>query len=184
MSERRFILAPDQGTTSSRAILFDRTGTPVATAQREHAQHHPRPGWGEHDPGEVWQSQPAVAQVALRQAGAKAAAVAAIGITNQRETTVLWERATGQPVAPAIVWQDRRTAAECEKLTARGAAYLAGLPVDFWSGLDESSRQRRAARRFEPAISATERHDRLSRWHRAVERARSWEQPAAPPRQS
>lgn len=130
----RFILALDQGTSSSRAILFDRAGTPVATAQREFAQHYPQPGWVEHDAMEIWLSQLAVARDTLAQAGVGVAEVAAIGIANQRETTVLWDRATGQPVAPAIVWQDRRTAAACEQLRAQGAAPLiqqkTGLMVD------------------------------------------------------
>lgn len=121
MGEPRFILALDQGTTSSRAILFDRDGIPFATAQRELAQHFPQPGWVEHDPNALWQTQLDVAHEAMRKAHATAADIAAIGIANQRETTVLWERATGTPLGPAIVWQDRRTAAHCERLTARGA---------------------------------------------------------------
>ena len=124
MSEHRFILALDQGTTSSRAILFDQQGTAVSTAQREHKQHYPQPGWVEHDPSEIWQSQLSVARATLHQADAKPAEVAAIGITNQRETTVLWERSTGAAIGPAIVWQDRRTAAQCEKLSAQGVASL------------------------------------------------------------
>jgi glycerol kinase len=134
MSERRYILALDQGTTSSRAILFDRQGAPVATAQSEFAQHYPHPGWVEHDPREIWRSQLAVARTALREVNADASDVAAIGIANQRETTVLWDRSTGEPLGPAIVWQDRRTAAQCEKLTAQGAAPLiqrkTGLMID------------------------------------------------------
>jgi glycerol kinase len=122
MSGPPYILALDQGTTSSRAILFDRQGTPVAVAQREIGQHYPQPAWVEHDPEELWASQLAVARDALRQAEAGPADVAAVGLTNQRETTVLWERSTGRPLAPAIVWQDRRTAAECERLMAAGAA--------------------------------------------------------------
>ncbi|UGS88814.1 glycerol kinase GlpK (plasmid) [Ralstonia wenshanensis] len=121
MGEPRFILALDQGTTSSRAILFDRDGIPFATAQREFAQHFPQPGWVEHDPNALWQTQLDVAHEAMRKAHATAADIAAIGIANQRETTVLWERATGTPLGPAIVWQDRRTAAHCERLTASGA---------------------------------------------------------------
>jgi len=120
MKAKRYILALDQGTTSSRAVLFDREGTPVAMAQREHAQHYPHPGWVEHDPGEIWRSQLTVAHAVVGLAGAGIADVAAIGITNQRETVVLWERSTGAPVHPALVWQDRRTAAECEELTAKG----------------------------------------------------------------
>lgn len=124
MSNPRYILALDQGTTSSRAILFDRAGTVIASAQREFGQYYPQPGWVEHDPLEIWTSQLAVARTVLQQSGADAAEVAAIGITNQRETTVLWDRATGVAVAPAIVWQDRRTAAACEQLTVQGAAPL------------------------------------------------------------
>jgi glycerol kinase len=116
----RWVLALDQGTTSSRAILFDRDGTPVATAQREFAQAFPQPGWVEHDAVEIWTSQWATLLEVLRQAGATPREVAAIGIANQRETTVLWERASGEPVAPAIVWQDRRTTALCEQLKAQG----------------------------------------------------------------
>jgi len=134
MSTPRYILALDQGTTSSRAILFDRTGRPVRMAQREHAQSYPQPGWVEHDPAGIWESQLEVARSVLREAGAQATDVAAIGIANQRETTVLWERATGRAVAPAIVWQDRRTAAACEKFAAGGAAKIVqektGLRLD------------------------------------------------------
>jgi glycerol kinase len=134
MSGPRYILALDQGTTSSRAILFDRSGAPVAAVQREFAQHYPHPGWVEHDPHDIWQSQLAVAHEVLRKAGAQASDIAAIGIANQRETTLLWDRASGEPVGPAIVWQDRRTAAHCERLAAQGAASLiqnrTGLLID------------------------------------------------------
>ena len=134
MPAPRFILALDQGTSSSRAILFDRAGTPVATAQREFAQHYPSPGWVEHDALEIWLSQLAVARDALQAAHAGPGDIAAIGITNQRETTVIWDRATGQPIAPAIVWQDRRTAGVCDQLRAQGVAALVqqktGLMVD------------------------------------------------------
>ena len=116
----QYILALDQGTTSSRAILFDLAGTPVAMAQKEFKQYFPQPGWVEHDPEEIWQSQLSVAQEVLFKAKTSAKNVAAIGITNQRETTVLWERATGKPVANAIVWQDRRTATRCENLKKEG----------------------------------------------------------------
>jgi glycerol kinase len=116
----RYILALDQGTTSSRAIVFDHAGGIAALAQREFRQSFPQPGWVEHDGEEIWQTQLACARAALAQCGAGAADVAAIGITNQRETTLLWDRATGTPVAPAIVWQDRRTADACAALRARG----------------------------------------------------------------
>jgi glycerol kinase len=112
----KYVLALDQGTTSSRAILFDQFGSAVAVAQREFAQHFPRAGWVEHNPEDIWKSQLAVAKAVLRKAGIKAGDVASIGITNQRETTVVWDRATGKPVYNAIVWQDRRTAGTCDEL--------------------------------------------------------------------
>ena len=112
------ILAIDQGTTSSRAILFDAKGTPLKVAQAEHQQFYPQDGWVEHDAEEIWQATLRVARGAL--AGASASEVAAIGITNQRETTVLWDRKTGAPVHKAIVWQDRRTAAACARLKGEG----------------------------------------------------------------
>ena len=115
-----YLLALDQGTSSSRAIVFDRAGAIVAMAQRELTQHYPRPGWVEHDPQQIWAGQLATAQQALLQAGLKAADVRAIGITNQRETTVLWNRKTGQAVHHAIVWQDRRAEPLCAKLRADG----------------------------------------------------------------
>jgi len=134
LNSGRYILALDQGTSSSRAILFDRSGAPVATAQKELTQHYPHPGWAEHDPREIWELQLAVARQALRDARVEARQVAAIGIANQRETTVLWDRLTGAPVAPAIVWQDRRTADRCAQLTAEGAGPLiqgkTGLLID------------------------------------------------------
>ncbi|MDT3736354.1 MAG: glycerol kinase GlpK [Denitratisoma sp.] len=115
------LLALDQGTTSSRAIVFDARGRELASARKELRQIFPQPGWVEHDPVEIWRDQLAVAQDALRQSGASAADIAAIGIANQRETTVLWERATGRPLHNALVWQDRRTAEACGKLKAAGA---------------------------------------------------------------
>jgi glycerol kinase len=119
---QEYILALDQGTTSSRAILFDRAGAVVRTAQQEFPQIFAHPGWVEHDARAIWNSQLAVVQQVLREAQVDAAAVQAIGITNQRETTVLWDRRTGEPVAPAIVWQDRRTVARCDVLRAQGHA--------------------------------------------------------------
>ena len=116
----KVVLALDQGTTSSRAIVFDERGTVVAFDQREFPQRFPQPGWVEHDPHEIWRSQLDVARGALRNAALPAADVVAIGITNQRETTILWDRATGEAVYNAIVWQDRRTATMCEDLRARG----------------------------------------------------------------
>ena len=132
----KVILALDQGTTSSRAILFDRDGEIVSMAQKEFRQMFPQPGWVEHDPEEIWSSQISVAHEALAKARVSAKDVAAIGITNQRETTILWERASGKPVANAIVWQDRRTASLCDELNARGLAALiqkkTGLVIDAY----------------------------------------------------
>jgi glycerol kinase len=115
-----FLLALDQGTTSSRAIIFDDDGAIVASAQQEFHQHYPLPGWVEHDPVEIWETQVGVATLALKNAGLGSGDIAAIGIANQRETTVVWERATGRPICNAIVWQDRRTAAVCDRLRADG----------------------------------------------------------------
>jgi glycerol kinase len=122
LNRMNYILALDQGTTSSRAVLFNRDGQPIATAQQEFAQHFPKPGWVEHDAIEIWQTQKKVMQAVLKKAAVPAAQIQAIGITNQRETTVLWDRRTGQPIAPAIVWQDRRTANQCEDLQRKGLA--------------------------------------------------------------
>ncbi len=135
----RYVLALDQGTTSSRAIVFDATGRPIATAQREITQHLPSPGHVEHDALEIWGSQLAVAREVIKAVGAGPADIAAIGIANQRETTIVWDRATGVPVAPAIVWQSRITAARCEALRAAGheqrVRTLTGLPLDaYFSG--------------------------------------------------
>ncbi|HET9338462.1 MAG TPA: glycerol kinase GlpK [Casimicrobiaceae bacterium] len=134
-----YVLALDQGTTSSRAIVFDARGTVRATAQREFRQIFPRDGWVEHDATEIWATQSGVMHEAIAKAGIAARELAAIGITNQRETTVLWERATGRPVANAIVWQDRRTAPTCDALRAAGheATFAAktGLVLDaYFSG--------------------------------------------------
>ena len=133
-----FVLALDQGTSSSRAILFDHTGNAVASGQQPFEQIYPQPGWVEHDPEEIWQTQFATAQEALRQAKATAEDVAAIGITNQRETTIIWDH-DSRPIANAIVWQDRRTAPLCEELRNKGLEPLfrerTGLLLDpYFSG--------------------------------------------------
>jgi glycerol kinase len=122
MNAARYILALDQGTTSSRSLLFDADGQVVAQSQREITQHFPKPGWVEHDPIEILDSQLFTVAAVLEKAGVAPRDIAAVGITNQRETTVLWDRATGLPVAPAIVWQDRRTADACAALRAAGVA--------------------------------------------------------------
>lgn len=120
MTRARYVVAIDQGTTSTRAILFDHSGSPVASAQREHRQHFPRAGWVEHDATEIRDNTVAVLAEAMDATGASAADVAAIGITNQRETVVIWDRATGEPVAPAIVWQDTRTQSAVDALATGG----------------------------------------------------------------
>ena len=135
----RYVLALDQGTTTSRSILFDRQGRMAAVAQREFAQHFPHPGWVEHDADEIWSSQAATIAEVLARADARPEDVAAVGIANQRETTLLWERASGRPVSRAIVWQDRRTAGLCERLRDAGhedeVARRTGLLLDpYFSG--------------------------------------------------
>ena len=115
-------MALDQGTTSSRCIIFDHSGAMLASAQREFAQHYPKPGWVEHDAAEIWETTLEVARGAMAKAGLSAADIAAIGITNQRETTVVWDKETGAPVCPAIVWQCRRTAPMADALAASGWA--------------------------------------------------------------
>ena len=114
------ILAIDQGTTSSRAIVFDGNQKIVATGQKEFTQHFPDSGWVEHDPEDIWKSVVSTVRSALRKAKLTAKDIAAIGITNQRETVVVWDKATGKPIHNAIVWQDRRTAAMCQKLKKKG----------------------------------------------------------------
>jgi len=133
---KKFILSLDQGTTSSRAIVFDSNGLPVATAQKEFTQFFPQPGWVEHDPEEIWSTQAGVALEAITKAGLESVNIAAIGITNQRETTIVWNRKTGKPVYNAIVWQDRRTAGFCDKLknedASRKILEKTGLIIDAY----------------------------------------------------
>ena len=136
---KQYVLALDQGTTSSRAIVFDTWGRSLGSAQKEFTQIYPQPGWVEHDPMEIWTSQVGVAREVLGSLGIRPGDVAAVGITNQRETTIVWDRATGKPVHNAIVWQCRRTAAICDELKAGGLeAYIrenTGLVVDaYFSG--------------------------------------------------
>src|SRR5438046_3580216 len=132
----KHILALDQGTTSSRAMVFDHSGSVVASAQKEFRQIFPKPGWVEHDATEIWATQLDTAPAGLAKARLTALDIAGVGITNQRETTVVWTRDTGAPVHHAIVWQDRRTAAACDRLKARGLAPLikrkTGLVVDAY----------------------------------------------------
>jgi glycerol kinase len=153
---RSLVAAIDQGTTSSRCILFDRSGQPVASHQLEHAQITPRPGWVEHDADEILERVRTCVRVALRESGADASALAAVGISDQRETTVVWSRRTGRPIHNAIVWQDTRTAAACERLAADGGVdrfrALTGLPISTYSSalklawiLEAGGPERRAA---------------------------------------
>ena len=132
----KYILALDQGTTSSRAIVFDRAGRIKAAAQKEFPQIFPKPGWVEHDPEAIWKTQLATAKACLKKARLTAGNIAAIGITNQRETTVIWDRQTGKPIHNAIVWQDRRTAKECDRLKSAGHAAMirrkTGLVIDAY----------------------------------------------------
>jgi len=135
----RYVMALDQGTTSSRAILFDRGGALVAVDQHEFAQHFPRPGWVEHDPAAIWESQLRAGRGVLAKAGARGSDVAALGITNQRETTVVWDRRSGAPIHRAIVWQSRQSVPICDELRARGLAEevsaRTGLLIDaYFSG--------------------------------------------------
>ena len=167
MRAARYILALDQGTTSSRSLLFDARGGIVALAQHEFTQYFPRPGWVEHDAAEIWDTQLATIAKVLRTAQATPRDIAAVGITNQRETTVLWDRATGVPVAPAIVWQDRRTAHACDRLREAGhepeIAARTGLLLDpYFSGtklawlLDELPGMRARAERGELAFGTVD----------------------------
>ena len=163
----RCVLALDQGTTSSRAILFDRRGRALASAQEEFRQHYPRPGWVEHEPADLWDTTRRVALTVLQRAGVRGGDVAAVGIANQRETTLLWDRATGRPLHRAIVWQDRRTAPACASLERRGLGGLfrkrTGLLLDpYFSGtklawlLDHVPGARRRAARGELAFGTVD----------------------------
>ena len=139
MAKGKYIMALDQGTTSSRAIIFDANGSIVGVSQKEFKQIFPKPGWVEHDANEIWASQKSVLQQVLSDNDISAEDIHALGITNQRETTVIWERATGKPIHHAIVWQDRRTASFCDELKAQGKAEMVqsktGLVLDaYFSG--------------------------------------------------
>lgn len=136
---KKYILALDQGTTSSRAILFDKQGNIISSAQEEFTQYFPKPGWVEHDPIEIWETQSAMAKDSLKAGDLDVSNVAAIGITNQRETVVVWDRSTGKPIYNAIVWQDKRTAEYCDELKGKGHSDMirekTGLVIDaYFSG--------------------------------------------------
>lgn len=159
----KVVVALDQGTTSSRSVVFDASGTMLEVAQREFAQHFPQPGWVEHDAEEIWRTQADVAVEAIAAAGVAKGDIAAVGIANQRETTLIWNRQTGEPIYPAIVWQDRRTAADCDRLRAAGHDAMiqqrTGLMLDaYFSGtkvawlLDHVAGARASAERGELAF--------------------------------
>ena len=132
----QYLMALDQGTTSSRCILFDKAGTIVSVAQKEFRQYYPKTGWVEHDPMEIWSTQMGVAREAMEQIGVGYDRIAALGITNQRETTIIWDRLTGEPIYPAIVWQCRRTASICDRLEIQGYGDMVfrktGLKIDAY----------------------------------------------------
>ena len=163
----KFILSLDQGTTSSRALLFDKGGNIRSVAQKEFQQIFPKPGWVEHDPNEIWSSQVAVAAEAMSKLGINGTYVAGIGITNQRETTIVWDKRTGEPIYNAIVWQDRRTSGYCDELKDRGLAEKirekTGLVIDaYFSGtkikwiLDNVKGAREKAERGELAFGTVD----------------------------
>ncbi|RQP24167.1 glycerol kinase GlpK [Piscinibacter terrae] len=173
MADKQYLLALDQGTSSSRSIVFDRQGQIVAMSQREFRQIYPQPGWVEHDPKEIWDTQLATAKDALAKAGLTAQQIASIGITNQRETTVVWNRRTGEPIHNAIVWQDRRAEPTCASLREQGLEALfrekTGLIIDaYFSGtklkwiFDHVKGAREAAARGELAFGTV---DSWLMWH-------------------
>jgi glycerol kinase len=164
---RTHLLALDQGTTSSRALLLDQAGNVTAVAQREFEQIFPQAGWVEHNPVEIWLTQVGVVTEVISRSGIKAQDIAAIGITNQRETAIVWDRTTGEPVYNAIVWQDRRTAGLCDKLKRDGFEELVqektGLVIDpYFSGskvawiLDNVAGTRQKAERGELAFGTVD----------------------------
>ena len=163
------LIAIDQGTTSTRAIVFDAGLRPVASAQQELRQIYPQPGWVEHDPEEIWSAVVATVREAMAKAGLEAKDIAAIGITNQRETTLVWDRATGKPIHNAIVWQDRRTADACSALRDAGheAAITekTGLLLDPYFSASKTrlaARQRRGCADCSRSRAARIRHGRLA----------------------
>src|SRR5437867_8145858 len=167
MTARRYVLALDQGTTGSTALVVDLDGRVLARGYAELPQHYPQPGWVEHDPEEIWSTVERSARAALAEARAAGGEIAAVGITNQRETTIVWERATGAPIHRAIVWQCRRTAPLCDRLRADGAEgtvrRITGLVIDaYFSGtkirwlLDEVPEARRRAERGELAFGTVD----------------------------
>lgn len=159
----KYIMALDAGTTSNRCILFNESGEMCSVSQREFPQYFPKPGWVEHDANEIWATQLGVAVEAMQKIGATAADIAAIGITNQRETAIVWDKVTGEPIHHAIVWQCRRTSEYCDSLKAKGLTdsfrAKTGLVIDaYFSGtkvhwlLENVPGARERAERGEPAV--------------------------------
>ena len=184
----KFILALDQGTTSSRAIVFDHEGNIRSVAQHEFPQIFPHSGWVEHDPLQIWGSQASVIASAISKIGINGHNIAGIGTPNQRETTIVWDRETGEPVYNAIVWQDRRTSEyflmqfqsdilqtqvlrpRVTETTALGVAYLAGLAVGFWESIAQIQSQWHVEHEFSPQMSLEKVARDIDGWHDAVER--------------
>jgi ribulose kinase len=175
----KYLLALDQGTTSSRSILFDPHGKVVAVAQREFTQHYPQPGWVEHDAEEIWDTQLRTAKEVLKKAKLTAKDIAAIGITNQRETTVAWDKRTGKAIAKAIVWQDRRTAKFCDNLKAKGEAKRIGAKTGLVEDAlvsakcagGQGARENRTSRVWHHRLlAAVEAHGRQSPRHGCEQR--------------
>lgn len=178
MTKQKYIMALDAGTTSNRCILFDARGEMCSVAQKEFTQYFPKPGWVEHDANEIWTTQLGVALSAMNEVGASAEDIAAIGITNQRETTIVWDRDTGEPVYHAIVWQCRRTSEYCDELKARGLTDLirqkTGLAVGYWSSTEDVLQNWSVDREFMPGIPDDERTRRLKGWNKAVRCSYGW----------
>ena len=169
----QYIAAIDQGTTSTRCMIFDQKGKVISLAQKEHQQIYPQPGWVEHDPIEIWARTQEVVQHAVAKAGVQAGELAAVGITNQRETAVVWDRRSGKPFYPAIVWQDTRTKAICDELAAEGGLdrfrARVGLPLStYFSG--PKIKWIRGCSVWQPGYLGNLVADRGSGWGRARDR--------------
>lgn len=182
-----YIMALDAGTTSNRCILFNKAGEICSVAQKEFAQYYPRPGWVEHDANEIWATQLGVALSAMNKVGARAEDIAAIGITNQRETTIVWDKETGEPICHAIVWQCRRTSEYCDELKARGLTekfrQKTGLIIDAYfsatklkwildhiPGARERAERGRTALRYRGDLAHLEADLRKTACHRLYQR--------------
>ena len=185
---KKYIIALDQGTTSSRAIIFDKEQNILDVSQKEFTQIYPNAGWVEHNPLEIWASQYGVLQEVMAKTNITQEEIAAIGITNQRETTIVWDKNTGEPVYNAIVWQCRRTAAIVEELKKDTEfnyyirentgllldAYLAGLAVGFWESKEEIAKAWSVSQAYTPNLDEDKKEKLYRGWKKAVERAKGW----------